>query len=57
MNKATVLKIIGTVCAGIVASGANFLPEACREMAIEAAGRVLGWVHLQRPGDVKAITP
>lgn len=54
MTKQSLIKVLGTVAATVVAGGAAFLPEQYRPLALALAGLALGWLHVPRPGDVKA---
>lgn len=54
MKKVNLTKFIGTIAAATVAGGAAALPEQYRPLALAIAGLVLGWLHIPRPGDVKA---
>ena len=54
MSKQRLTKVLGTVASVVAFGGAGFLPEQYRPLAMAVAGLVLGWLHLPRPGDVKA---
>ena len=55
MTKASLIKIIGTIAGATVAGSAAFFPEQYRPLALAVAGLTLGWLHLPRPGDAKAL--
>ncbi len=54
MKSQTLVKLLGTLAAAVVAGGAALFPEMYRPLALAVAGLLLGWLHLPRPGDTKA---
>ncbi len=54
MTSQTIVKLVGTLAAAVVAGGAAFFPETYRPLALAVAGLLLGWLHLPRPGDTKS---
>jgi hypothetical protein len=55
MKSQTIVKVVGTLAAGVVsAGGIAFLPSQYVPLELAVAGLILGWLHLPRPGDTKA---
>jgi hypothetical protein len=54
MTKATLIKVIGTVLAGGVIAALPMVPPPYHDPAVNLVTLVLGWLHIPRPGDVKA---
>lgn len=50
-------RVIGTIAAAVLYGGSNALPAQWQGFAREGATLVLGWLHIPRPGDVKAGGP
>jgi hypothetical protein len=47
-------KILGTILAGAVVAALPLIPPPYHDMAVSTVTMILGWLHIPRPGDVKA---